>query len=235
MLDESQGRWRALALGAFLIRVQLEANIKRQPQEPRWPARIATLNEWARLAEVDSRYSQRERALCERSAGSWSANAIFESSWQNEGLTVLVWALGGIDQAPGYDRLAPAADAHAVVPVFGSTAAFLERAKWRAKEEIQLERRRAQLWHWRAYAKRRGLDAPASLVGIVDAAMKNGVLEEAIDGDLYAFGRAYRDLEVHQCADAFSIAIERDRAFRWICGLLPGDNWDTQPDFPAPE
>jgi hypothetical protein len=46
-------------------------------------------------------------------------------------------------------------------------------------------------------------------------------------GDFRAYGKVYRHLSPEQQAEALSIALERQLALAWACGL--GESWNDVP------
>src|SRR5439155_25688741 len=66
--------------------------------------------------------------------------AVVDAVWQAEGLGTLVWALSRLELPP-YDR---AFDHDRLL------ATALDGATLRSSEEVDLARKTAKLWHWRA-------------------------------------------------------------------------------------
>ena len=60
-------------------------------------------------------------------------------------------------------------------------------------------------------------------------AADEGFIPRPIDGDFPALGKAYRDLSPTEFSIATSIAVERHRAFNWLCGYAPGNRWTETP------
>jgi hypothetical protein len=68
------------------------------------------------------------------------------------------------------------------------------------------------------------------LIGTASAkAALDGIIPTQTGDDFLAFGKAYRDLTKAEYLKATSIAMERHRAFNWLCGLAPGNRWSETP------
>jgi hypothetical protein len=155
-------------------------------------------------------------------------SGVVEAVWQAEGLGTLLWALGRMELAPydhafDHDRL---------------LATALDGAQLRDGEEIELARRTAQLWHWRARTSTLQADEDTELPErwqsfdqlIAASAMRaheQGLLPRPLRGDFPAYGKVYRELTAEERDEAESIAWERHRALNWLCGL--GRRWDEVP------
>ena len=164
-------------------------------------------------------------ALAQLPGGEGDA-AVVDAVWQAEGLGTLLWALGRIGLPPydlpfDHDRL---------------LAVTLDGAALRPAEEVELARRTARLWHWRARTS--ALQGEVALPErwksydqlVAATAMRGheqGLLPRPLRGDFPAYGTVYRDLSPEQLLEAESIAWERHRALNWLCGL--GPSWDEVP------
>ena len=153
---------------------------------------------------------------------------VVDAVWQAEGLGALLWALGRMELAP-YDR---AFDHNRML------AAALDGATLRDGEEIELARRTARLWHWRARTSTLQADEDTELPErwqsfdqlIAATAMRaheQGLLPRPLRGDFPAYGKVYRELTAEERNEAESIAWERHRALNWLCGM--GRRWDEVP------
>ena len=100
----------------------------------------------------------------------------------------------------------------------------------------------AELWHWRSRTRRlqeegrmptildsRGLTIERLLQLSSAKAAEEGMAPPPIDGDFPAFGKPYRSLTRDEFSIATSIAMERHRAFNWMCGYAPGNRWAYTP------
>ena len=154
--------------------------------------------------------------------------AVVDAVWQAEGLGTLLWALGRMEFAP-YDH---AFDHNRLL------ATALDGATLRDPDEIELARRTAELWHWRARTSTLQADEEMELPErwqsfdqlIAATAMRaheQGLLPRPLRGDFPAYGKVYRELTAEERDEAESIAWERHRALHWLCGL--GRRWDEVP------
>lgn len=117
---------------------------------------------------------------------------------------------------------------------------LLQKAKLRPRESIEKQRDLAELWHWRSRTRQlidsgQTFTLPNDLtidkiIEITSAkASKDGVIPPPIKNDFPAFGKAYRDLTNEEYSLASSIAMERHRAFNWLCGFAPRNLWAETP------
>ena len=130
---------------------------------------------------------------------------------------------------------------------------LVETATLRPLAEIEAARERIKLWHWRARQlalERQGTPWPPtdaspeaiadlrnqgldSLDGLVRAGtrilLRQGKLDESIDDDFVAKGKAYRALSNEEASELMSIATQRHKALNWLCGLALDLNWDEVP------
>jgi hypothetical protein len=60
-------------------------------------------------------------------------------------------------------------------------------------------------------------------------AAEDGAFPAVIGDDFPAFGKPYRDLTREEFLGVTSIALERHRAFNWLCGFAPGNKWSQTP------
>jgi hypothetical protein len=154
--------------------------------------------------------------------------AVVDAVWRGEALGTLLWALQ-LAELPAYDR-----------PFASAAVAEADPAKGelRERDEIELERESARLWHWRARTAELqaagALELPpryATIDQLIAAtAMRGyeqGLLPEPMRGDFRAFGKVYRHLSPEQQSAAHSIALERHHALNWLAGA--GSTWDDVP------
>ena len=70
----------------------------------------------------------------------------------------------------------------------------------------------------------------AQMLQIVSTkAAEGGDFGSPIGGDFPAFDKPYRDLAPEEFSIATSIAIERHRALKWLCGYAPDNRWTETP------
>lgn len=159
--------------------------------------------------------------------------------WNQESVAVLMWSLGVIEKLPPYDtqteretmKLIPDADLDY----------FVSSAQLRPDDELEKRRAEAELWHWRARNRqlideKRTLPENSSFASfdqivqdVAEKAFEQGDIFQVLEKDFVAMGKPYRDLEVDQWHEIFSIAIERHRAFNWVCGYANENKWDETP------
>ena len=197
---------------------------------------------------------QREKL---RSAGLWEdmeqseqefVNAgIFETtmrqrinaSWMAESIVCLLWALGYKQQIPAYDQQYDLqSDKTSGADLLREAA---QRAALRPHTEIERQRDRAELWHWRCRTHKllatgqipETLPDGAPMAEIIrmtaEKAAEEGVFAKPIGGDFPVFGKAFREVSEDELAQLTSIAMERHKALNWLSGYAPGNRWSETP------
>lgn len=185
----------------------------------------------------------KERELSEATLITMTEEQQIEASWAVEGMVVLAWALGLVDELPEWDtQTEPSFLDEVPNPI--ALSRVREQASLRPAEEIEHVAAAAQLWHWRSRTrelieggfafpdelKRPGVASLDDVVRLTAAhAFAEGTIERVIDGDFPARGKAYRALDDDEWHEVRSIAIERHRALNWLAGLAEGNAWDSTP------
>jgi hypothetical protein len=180
--------------------------------------------------EGDPPFSPAELQLVSRPPAEWDEQELTDALWRGEALGALAWALGLVDELPGYDEPFD----HAAL----ARGIDLAAASLRPGEQIEQARETARLWHWRARTTllqgEGSVELPerwASFDQLVAAAAMRGyeigLLPAPLRGDFPAFGKVYRHLDASQHALALSIAAERHLAFEWLVGDGPWDGTVT--------
>lgn len=173
-------------------------------------------------------------------AGPWeiSYQSQLDSIWLPEAIVCLLWALNHVESIPAYDCQADP-DVMKTLPG-NSVRDCLRNAQLRPRAEIDAQRNLAELWHWRCRTRQLHESGrmPAKLQGgmtidqvIQLSAAKSG--EEfafsPIDGDFPAFNQPFRAVTAEQFSILQSIAMERHKAFNWLCGYAPENRWSETP------
>ena len=191
----------------------------------------AELLAWAESEGLAELFGSAELPLVERHPSTWEPQEIVNATWAHEATGTLLWALWEHAELPGFD--CEFQDAAAPVPLLVPTVRFVRRAVLRPEPDIDHARAAAELWHWRARRTRRALesgrraDLDSVVRDVAEHAYEHGQIEEPIDGDFPAFGKAFRDLTDDEYERASSIALERHFALNWLCGF--SDAWDGTP------
>lgn len=197
---------------------------------------IQVLRESGLWDEMD----QDERDFLEAGPTEISAQALVDANWLGESMICLLWALGYVSEIPPYDQaMSPEKRKHlAKLP----TRVLEETATLRQAVLIEKQRDLAELWHWRSRTRR--LQEDGRMPTILDPsgltiqrvlqlssakAAEEGMVPPPIDGDFPAFGKPYRRLTPDEFSIATSIAMERHRAFNWMCGYALGNHWTDTP------
>ncbi len=224
LLDGFRAKWSDDQWTGFLRDIQTR-NVKQ----------VADLKQsglWARLTKA-------ERAFVTAPLLSLTEQQRVDASWLMEGAACLLWALGYLDAIPPYDT-------QASVELLKSgpnqpMRDLLSSATLRPEAEITRARDAAELWHWRARTRQLqeggapsfklppGLTFPLIIQDAAEAGLAGGAVTAVLEGDFPAFGAPYRDASAEQYHVLTSIAMERHRAFNWLCGKAPGNRWDRTP------
>jgi hypothetical protein len=180
-----------------------------------------------------------ERDFIETGPTEVSKQALVDVAWLAESVACLLWALGYVSELPPYDQ-------EANVEIMKRLPAepvgvLVKNAALRPAAAIMKQRDLAELWHWRSRTRQaqelgkmprngRGGKTIQEIIQMAAAkAAEDGALPAPIDGDFPAFGKPYRDLNAEEFSRATSIAMERHRAFNWLCGYAPDNRWADTP------
>ena len=230
--DEIVERVLCIAVTAMLGAVL--ANLRDGALDEEGAARYATeTHRWLRRENLVDSLSARERTLIAKPLEEWSEQDAGDAGWGNESAGVFLWAISAVDDLPPYDTRFETLPSP--VPLLAPTADFRAAARLRPPEEIGRARNLAELWHWRSRTRlQHGGDRQAEggdpdAVARQSAALAHaeGSLPAPIDGDFPAYGKAYRELDDDEYSEVTAIALERHRAFNWLCGL--SSDWDNVP------
>lgn len=198
--------------------------------------------------------SESEQAFLRTGLSQQSRDTANEIFWGIESIACLAWAIGEVpDLPPGDEQVVLSLDE---TETWQAAEALIRRATLRPQSEIEAAHRLAFAWHWRArqhLLELRGAvgwpppnTSPEGLedlsqLGItsletllranVRALVEEGVLSESetLEGDFVVGGQAYRTLDESKTSELEQIARHRHKAFNWLLGLAPGNDWDRVP------
>jgi hypothetical protein len=209
--------------------------------------------------KLDSGFAQMFRQQREklRSAGLWDHMekseqefmnvGIFETtmrqrvnaSWLAESIMCLLWALGCGERVPAYDQQSdPRSNSVLAADLLGGAT---RQVKLRPHEEIERERDRAELWHWRCRTHKLlasgqipdTLPDGTPMMEIIrmtaEKAAEEGVFAQPIGGDFPVFSKAFREVSEDELSLLTSVAMERHKALNWLSGYAPGNRWSETP------
>jgi hypothetical protein len=201
-----------------------------------YAGQIKTLRESGLWDEMD----RNERDFLEADPTEIPAQALVDGNWLGESMICLLWALGYAPEIPPYDQPMSAEKRKHLAKL--PTRILEETATLRPPVLIEKQRDLAELWHWRSRTRR--LQEDGRMPSMLDSngltiervlqfssakAAEEGMAPPPIDGDFPAFGKPYRSLTPDEFSIATSIAMERHRAFNWMCGYAPGNRWADTP------
>ncbi len=200
-------------------------------------------------AGVFSHLTFREREFLRLGLSQASRDEASEFLWQIEAAACIGWALRLLPRLWPMDE---PFDGKLDAAALGSPERRLvETATLRPMEELEAARERIKYWHWRARQfdleragfqwpppgatpaevadlQRKGLDTIDKVVRATTRCLRDdGKLEDTIDGDFIAKGKAYRALSDEEAAELLSIAAVRHKALNWLCGLGRDNDWDA--------
>ncbi len=183
--------------------------------------------------------TEQEQAAMAMPVSHWTEAQAADLSWQQEGLAVLLWVLGQVDDLTEWDQ---PMDIRAQITKLdlgeNADGSWIATAQLRYEEEREDARYVAEIWHWRAKAHAIELGEipmqvpPGKTIGEVMAQVIDYTAEQAeesgmftrIGGDFPVLGKAYRQLTRQEFATIRAIATERHRALNWVQGY--GGDWD---------
>ena len=179
-----------------------------------------------------------ERAFLKSSIAEVSHQTVVDVSWLMESAECLLWALKILDGVPPYDTQSDTD--HLNLLPDENLERQIASAQLRPLEELEDKRGEAELWHWRSRTRKLqesgepiALPNNLTLDEIVKISSENaasrGLFPAPIGDDFPAFGKPYRALSQEEWFEARSIAMERHRAFNWLCGYAPKNRWDETP------
>ena len=194
-----------------------------------------------RLRELGVWYemSDSERKFMRAAPLEIELQTVIDTMWLSESAVCLLWSLGYVDRLPPYDQQS---DPSLTNQLPRESMKDLEsKVALRAVSEIQRQRDIAELWHWRS--RTRSLREDGTLAArlpegerigdilrlTAEKAAADGFFLAPVNGDFPAFGKPYREISEQEYFLATSIAIERHRAFNWLCGYAPGNIWAQTP------
>lgn len=130
---------------------------------------------------------------------------------------------------------------------------LVQTATLRPVGELEAAGDSIKLWHWRARQlalerqgyrwppqtaapdaiadlQSKGLDTLDGLVRVTARLLREqGKLDQTIDDDFVAKGKAYRQLSEEELSELLGIASERHKALNWLRGLAPDNDWEAVP------
>lgn len=211
--NKKQISYRALCLGAVLLRNEYELYKNKQISDPLIPITNAFPNqlvEWYTKEEIVNFFSNNERELLNKPYGEWSNQERKNISWRNQSLGTLLWALSLYDEIPEIpDGFRLEKNLIRKLQILHTTKDFLKKTKLRSTEEIRRERDIAENWHWRT---RKGI---------------HHIPDDTSKDEFTIKGKRFNELTNDEYNLISSIVMERHLALNWLCGY--SKNWDDTP------
>jgi len=159
-----------------------------------------------------------------------------DASWLAEPIMCLLWALVCRDQVLPYDQQSDPKSNNA-----NQLREEIKKAVLRPQAEIDKQRDVAELWHWRCRthmllttkkipdALPNGTPMSEIIRMTTDKAVEEGLFPQSIGSDFPVFGKPFREISEEELGLLTSIAMERHKAFNWLCGYAPENRWSETP------
>ena len=223
---------RAQCVIGLLVRTQIEEQLAVDPTRAQsWSRALERLEAWLDHECLHPTLVPEERALLGAKWGAWSLDDVSTAAWRIEGLATLFYALGRLPRPDDFvEPVVP--DGVYVTPSLLPPRAEIESgAVLRPSEELELFRRVAGVWRWRARTEllhRRGASPTTGepyQAMVQRAAERAGAanLVSVVTGDFAVEGRPFADISETALRTLASVALERGRAIDWLCGRAPWD------------
>jgi hypothetical protein len=234
---------RLLCLGALEHRLKLDFEFRAADDDEQAQAEIRAryerLRDWLDGEGLLPTLSADERRLLELPLGDWGKQDAIDTSWRNECIAVLSWALGLAPTFPPYDTQMSLETAATDLPVLLPSAAFRRDARLRPEDELKTGRTTAELWLWRSRTWRLMNESQVEPAELPEGMTFEKIIEmtaqkageegmfQPVENDFPALGKAYARLTEEEHSTLASIATERLYAFNWLCGYAT--DWDAVP------
>lgn len=142
---------RCLVLGALLHRWKIEAGLEGgRVKLPDAGRAIVALRAWLAEEGLEAALEPMEQDLLERGAGEWSEEERGQTAASIEGLQLLLWALGKLEDVPNFDVEADRPALLAQLPILKPSSDFVSDSELRDPEVVTRHREVYEMWLWRA-------------------------------------------------------------------------------------
>jgi hypothetical protein len=169
-----------------------------------------------------------ERRLANTYIEFWSLADRHNASWCGESAVVLEWVLQLREQMPSFDQTTEIALNRLSAPT--PLAQAQARAELRSRVEVEAMGAVAEQWWLRASQAKPAYTKLKKQTSLLSKKNQRQ-LRSALGSDASLFAKPYECLRYFEAVQAFSIALERVKAMRW---LLNGGQWDdAEPDTSA--
>lgn len=206
---------RAFCLSALVCRSFID-----QPDDEQCISLQLRIKPWLQEVDAESELELWEADALNSQLGTLDSQTRTNASWASEGLVVLAWALGLCDLPPHDQCVDPqelTCDLDFLQP---SAVELFKESESRGSDDIRQEERRTFAVHWRLRQfslVRESMNfaefAKTAWFGPLDI---NGI--ELLEDDLAIQGQPISKATADSVRMAFSIAMERHKAFNWLLG-----------------
>ncbi len=209
---------RAAQRAAVLAAVSYRGNAELVPNPKTYRTEVEQLSCWLDEVDATEELEPRERALLRTPIGALDCALARSSSWRIEGVAALAWALQCFALPPYDQEVTPLEVLDAIGFLRTRRDAVCHSPQLRQASEI--EERAELMWtiHWRLIE----FEQRPRKLNLRNVRFSWGRLYlddlSLGDGDLKISGRAIAVADEAAVQQCMSIAIERRRAFCWLCG-----------------
>ncbi len=202
---------------------------------------FAKQNERLRASSLWEELEDKEREFMEAGIFETTTRQRVDASWLAESIMCLLWALGCRTEVAPYDQQASPFSQSDKAQAPDQLTNRIKQAALRPQAEIDTQRDWAELWHWRCRTQmllttKKIPDALpdgttiAEVIRLTAAkAAEEGVFLQPIENDFPVFEKAFREVSEEELGQLTSIAMERHKAFNWLCGYAPENHWSQTP------
>ncbi len=182
---------------------------------------LSKLREWMLTLGIDDEFEHKERQLVAAPTGQLDEQSAINAMWRDEGMLVLMWALGRVD-LPRYDEGCHPIAVYEKIR-FGAPRAqtVLAKPSLRPREELEHWANTYLTLHWRL----RQYSISPTALDFVDYVEHHGgwgplTLEhiELAEGDLAVRGERIDRISEDHFHELLSIVRERHKALNWLLG-----------------
>lgn len=148
--------FRTLALGALVFRATVEKAEQATPGRHQNERAIVNLTWWLVSQKILQHQTEWERSCFRKALGELPGAHTDRAIWRVEGLAVLLWAHGSLEESPPFQSLADVEEILLKIPFFEEIGSFISRGQLRPAAAIARRRDSCYLWHLAAEKERLG-------------------------------------------------------------------------------
>jgi hypothetical protein len=202
---------------------------------------FAKQNERLRASSLWKKFEANEQEFMDAGIFETTTRQRVDAGWLAESIMCLLWALGCRTEMIPYDQQASPFSRSDKAQSPDQLTNLIKQAALRPQPEIDTHRDWAELWHWRArthtlLATKKIPDTLPDGTFMTEVirltavkAAAEGAFPQPVENDFPAFGKPFRQVSEEELSQLTSIAMERHKAFNWLCGTAPANRWSETP------